>query len=55
MFKERANRGFLDGSAGEESACNAGDTRDMALVPGSGNGNPLWIEEPGRLQSKGSQ
>ena len=36
MFKERANRGFLDGSAGKESACNAGDTRDMGLVPGSG-------------------
>ena len=38
---------------------NAGDARDMALIPGSegpleiGNGNPLqysWIEEPGGLQ-----
>ena len=48
---------------------NAGDTRDMGSVPGSrrfpggGNGNPLqysclensWIEEPGGLQSMGSQ
>ena len=41
MIKERANRGFLDGSAFKESAYNAGDTRDMGLIPGSGNGNPL--------------
>ena len=48
---------------------NAGDTKDMDSIPGSGrapgvgNGNSLqilawenpWIEEPGRLQSKGSQ
>jgi len=48
---------------------NAGDRRDMGLIPGSrrspggGNGNPLcilawkipWTEEPGRLQSLGSQ
>ena len=39
---------------------NAGDTGD---VPGEGNGNPLqysclripWTEEPGGLQSMGSQ
>ena len=36
-----------DGSAGEESACTAGDTGDGALIPGSGrspgggHGNPL--------------
>ena len=35
------------GPAGEESACNAGDTGDMNLISGSGrscgelNGNPL--------------
>ena len=35
------------GSAGKESACNAGDTRDTGSIPGSGrshgegNGNPL--------------
>ena len=28
--------GFLGGSAGEESACNAGDTRDVGSIPGSG-------------------
>ena len=39
--------GFPDGSAGEESTCNAGDIRDMGLIPGSGrtpvigNGIPL--------------
>ena len=48
---------------------NARDVRDMGSVPGSrrfpggGNGNPLqysclensWTEEPGGLQSMGSQ
>ena len=47
---------------------NAGDIRDMGLIPGlgrspgGGNGNPLqysclekWTEEPGGLQSMGSQ
>ena len=39
--------GFPDGSAGKESACNAGDTGDVALIPRLGrspgveNGNPL--------------
>ena len=39
--------GFPNGSAGEESACNAGDTEDMSSIPGLGrfpgeaNGNPL--------------
>ena len=27
--------GFSDGSVGTESACNAGDTEDMGLIPGS--------------------
>ena len=51
------------GSVGKESACNA---EDPALTPGSGRssgegtGNPLaweipWTEEPGGLQSMGSQ
>ena len=57
--------GFSGGSDGEESACNAGD---LVLIPGSGrssggNGYRLqyscleipWMEEPGRLQSVGSQ
>ena len=45
---------------GKESVCNAGD---LGLIPGlggslgEGNGNPLipWTEEPGGLQSIGSQ
>jgi len=59
-------KNFPSGSAVKESACNAGD---MGLIPGSGrspgggNGNPLqyscleipWTEEPGELQSIGSQ
>ena len=38
---------FPDGSAGKESACNAGAARDVGLIlglrrsPGEGNGNPL--------------
>ena len=52
--------GFPDGILGKESTCNAGDTGDAGLIPGSGrspregNGNPLnilaweipWTEEP---------
>ena len=40
-------RGLPDGSAGKESACNAGDTGDVGSIPGlgrspgGGNGNPL--------------
>ena len=64
-------RGFPGGSVGKEPACNAGDTRDAGLIPGSGIPDPLeegmethssilawripWTEEPGRLQSIGSQ
>ena len=56
--------GFPGGSDGKESACNVGD---LGSIPGSrrslggGNGNPLlpgespWTEEPGGLQSMGSQ
>ena len=57
---------FPSSSVGKEPTCSAGDTD---LIPGSerspgeGNGNPLqysclenpWTEEPGRLQSMGSQ
>ena len=38
---------FPGGSTGKESACNAGDTRDVGSIPGSGisskggHGNPL--------------
>ena len=57
--------GFPGGSDGEESACNAGD---LALIPVSGRSpgeetghssipawRIPWTEEPGRLQSTGSQ
>ena len=58
-----ADWGFPGASDGKESVCNAGD---LSLIPGSGrspgegNGYPLqweipWTEEPGRLQSMGSQ
>ena len=51
---------FPGGSEVKVSACNAGD---LGLIPGSGrspgegNGNPVipWREEPGGLQSMGSQ
>ena len=48
------------------SPADAGDARDVSLIPGlgrstrGGNGNPLqysclWTEEPGGPQSTGSQ
>ena len=54
--------GFPGGSAGKESACNAGDSGLIprsGRSPGEGNGNPLqylarrtpWIEEPGGLHA----
>ena len=59
-------QGFPGGSAGKESACSAGDLSSVPVSgrsPGEGNGNPLqyscrripWTEEPGGLQSMGSQ
>ena len=48
-------------SVGKESACSAGDLGSIpgsGRLPGEGNGNPLqysYPEEPGRLQSMGSQ
>ena len=38
--------GFLGGSAGKESACNAGDlglNPELGRSPGEGNGNPVYI------------
>ena len=57
---------FPGGSDGKASAYNAGDPGSipgLGRSPGEGNGNPLqyswwkisWMEEPGRLQSTGSQ
>ena len=58
--------GFPGGSDGKESTNNAGDLGsipELGRSPGEGNGNPLqytawkipWTEEPGGLQSMGSQ
>ena len=58
--------GFSDGSDSKESTCNAGDLGSipgLGRSPGGGHGNPLqflawsipWTEEPGGLQSMGSQ
>ena len=58
--------GFPGGSEDKVSACNVGDPGSipgLGRSPGKGNGNPLqysclenpWTEEPGGLQSTGSQ
>ena len=58
--------GFPGDSDGKQSACNAGDLVSipgLGRSPGEGNGYPLhilasripWTEEPGGLQSMGSQ
>ena len=58
--------GVPGGSEVKVSACNAGDLGSipgLGRSPGERNGNPLsilvwripWMEEPGRLQSMGSQ
>ena len=66
VYDFSCHMGFPGGSEGKASACNAGD---WGLIPGSGrspgggNGYPssilAWripkMEEPGRLQSTGSQ
>ena len=57
---------FSGGSDGKASVYNAGDPGSipgLGRSAGEGNGNPLhtlawkipWTEEPGRLQSMGSQ
>ena len=46
-FIPNYNQDFSSGSAGKESACNAGDTGNVDLIPGlgkspgKGNGNPI--------------
>ena len=58
--------GLPGSSAGKESTCNVGDLgliSGLGSSPGGGHGNPLkysylenpWTEEPGELQSIGSQ
>ena len=60
---------FSGGASGKRPTANAGDTRDLGLIPGlgrspgGGHGNPLryscleipQTEEPGGLQSMGLQ
>ena len=60
---------YPSGPVVKNPAANAGDARDVGLIPGSGrspgegSGNPLrilaweilWTEEPGGLQSMWSQ
>ena len=62
-------RDFPGSASVKNSPASAGDARDLGSIPGSGrspgggNGNPLqylaweipWTEEPGGLQSMGSQ
>ena len=66
---QEAPEGFPGGSMVKNPPANAGDTRDMGLIPGSGRSpgggkatcssilawRIPWIEEPGRLWSTGSQ
>ena len=46
--------------SGKESACNAGDARDMDLIPGlrrslgGGNGNPLQGSYLGKSMDRGA-
>ena len=50
----------LDGLSGKESACNAGDTGDMGLIPGlgrsigGGNNNPLQYSCLGNPVDRGA-
>ena len=60
MHRLCVSRGFPDGSAGKESACNAGDTEDVGLIPESGRspGGRKWqhilIFLPGESHEQGS-
>ena len=63
--------GFPGGSVGKESTCNVGDAGDPGSVRSLGQEDPLeegvathssilawripWTEEPGKVQSLGSQ
>ena len=66
FFFDMIYQSFPGSSAGNESAYDAGDQGSMpssGRSPGGRNGNPLqyscwkipWIEEPGGLQSMGSE
>ena len=66
ICKSLMTNDFPGGSDGKASVYNAGDLGlipGLGRSPGEGNGNPFWdyclenprTEEPGRLQSMGSQ
>ena len=49
--------GFLGGSIGKESTCNAGDLGlipGLGRYPGEGNGNPLWYSCLGNPMDRGA-
>ena len=52
--------GSPGGSVGKESTCNAGDTKDVDSMPGSGrspgrgNGNPLQYSSLGNSMHRGA-
>ena len=50
-------RGFIDGSDGQKSACNAGDlglNPGFGRSPGGGHGNPLQYSSLENLMDKGA-
>ena len=66
ILPESKDWGLPKGLSGKESACSAGDPGSIPGLersPGQGNCNPVhilawripWTEEPGGLQSMGSQ
>ena len=63
LYGNTMKKDFPGGSDGKASVYNAGDpglSPGLGRSPGEGKGNPLqyycpWTEEPGRLQSVGSQ
>ena len=47
-------KGFLTGSVVKNPPANAGDTGDMSLISGVGNGNPLQYSCLGNPMDKGA-
>ena len=46
-------KGFLTGSVVKNPPANVGDTRDVSLISGVGNGNPLKYSCLGNPMDKG--